>query len=61
MTTLKELNEKINELQKRIEANAEAAELGSISARQTIITCEEMKEEICDAIDQRALVNCLVI
>jgi len=61
MKTLKELNDRINELQKRIEANAEAAELGSISARQTIITCEEMKEEICDAIDQLAITNCLVI
>jgi len=61
MTTLKELNERINKLQARIEANAEAAELGSISARQTIITCEEMKEEICDAIDQLAMANCLVI
>ena len=61
MKTLKELNDRINELQKRIEANAEAAELGSISARQTIITCEEMKEEICDAIDQLAMANCLVI
>ena len=62
MTTLKELNERINKLQARIApANAEAAELGSISARQTIITCEEMKEEICDAIDQMAIANCLVI
>ncbi len=61
MTTLKELNDRINQLQARIEANAQAAELGSISARQTIITCEEMKEEICDAIDQMAIANCLVI
>ena len=61
MTTLKELNERINKLQARIEADAEAAELGSISARQTIITCEEMKEEICDAIDQMAIATCLVI
>jgi len=61
MKTLRELNDRINELQKRIEANAEAAELGSISARQTIITCEEMKEEVCDAIDQLAMANCLII
>jgi len=61
MKTLQELNERINELQARIEANTETAELGSISARQTIITCEEMKEEICDAIDQMAIANCLVI
>tara|TARA_A200000159_G_scaffold83517_1_gene77252 strand:- start:2082 stop:2264 length:183 start_codon:yes stop_codon:yes gene_type:complete len=60
MTTLQELTKRINALQDRIEANMEAAEAGSISARQTIITCEEMKMEISDAIDQMGINACLV-
>jgi hypothetical protein len=60
MKTLKELTERINQLQEVINANMDAAEQGSISARQTIITCEEMKEEICDVIDQMSINTCLV-
>lgn len=60
MTTLEKLTERINELQARIDANMEAAELGSLSARIDIITCEEMKMEISDAINQMAINNCLV-
>jgi hypothetical protein len=60
MTTLQELTEKINALQDRIESNMEAAEAGSIAARQTIITCEEMKMEIADTIDQMGINACLV-
>ena len=59
--TLQDLTNQINNLQNKIEANTEAAEAGSISARQTIINCEEMKMEISDAIDQMAINNCLVI
>ena len=61
MKTLKELNDKINELQKVIDSNIDAANEGSLSARITILTAEEMKEEVCDAIDQMAIANCLVI
>jgi len=60
MPTLQELTEKINALQDRIEANMEAAQAGSIAARKTIITCEEMKMEISDAIDQMGINACLV-
>jgi len=60
MKTLQELTEKINQLQEMINANIDAAEKGSISARQTIITCEEMKMEISDAIDQMGINACLV-
>jgi len=61
MTTLQELTERINVLQSRIEENMEAAEAGSLSARMDIITCEEMKMEISDTIDQMGIANCLVI
>jgi len=60
MTTLEKLTERMNELQARIDANMEAAELGSLSARIDIITCEEMKMEISDAINQIAIKDCLV-
>lgn len=60
MTTLEKLTKRINELQARINANMEAAESGSLSARIDIITCEEMKMEISDAINQMAINNCLV-
>jgi len=50
----------MNELQARIDANMEAAELGSLSARIDIITREEMKMEISDAINQIAIKDCLV-
>ena len=60
MTTLQILTARINALQKRIESNMEAAEAGSIAARIDIITCEEMKMEISDAINQIAIKDCLV-
>ena len=61
MTTLKELNDRINQLQQIIDTEQQDADAGCDWSRSVIINAEIEKEEICDAIDQDAKVNCLVI
>ena len=61
MKTLKELNDRINELQQIIDTEQMDADAGCDWSRSVIINAEIEKEEICDAIDQLAIANCLVI
>ena len=61
MKTLKELNERINQLQQIIDTEQQDADAGCDWSRSVIINAEIEKEEICDAIDQLAMANCLVI
>ena len=61
MTTLKELNERINQLQQIIDSEKIDADAGCNWSQGLIINAELEKEEICDAIDQMAIANCLVI
>jgi len=61
MTTLKELNERINKLQQIIDTEQMDADAGCDWSRSVIINAEIEKEEICDAIDQMAIATCLVI
>lgn len=60
MKTLKELNERINELQRVIDYEQQDADAGCDWSRSLIINAELEKEEICDAIDAMAIANCLV-
>ena len=61
MKTLKELNERIDQLQQIIDTEQQDADAGCDWSRSLIINAEIEKEEICDAIDQLAMANCLVI
>ena len=61
MTTLRELNDRINQLQQIIDTEQQDADAGCDWSRSVIINAEIEKEEICDAIDQLAMANCLVI
>ena len=61
MKTLKELNERIDQLQQIIDTEQQDADAGCDWSRSVIINAEIEKEEICDAIDQLAMANCLVI
>ncbi len=61
MTTLKELNERIDKLQQIIDSEIVDAEAGCQYSQSIIINAELRKEEICDAIDQMAIANCLVV
>ena len=61
MTTLKELNDRINQLQQIIDTEQQDADAGCDWSRSVIINAEIEKEEICDAIDQMAIADCLVI
>jgi len=61
MKTLKELNDRINQLQQIIDTEQQDADAGCDWSRSLIINAEIEKEEICDAIDQLAMANCLVI
>jgi hypothetical protein len=60
MTTLYELNERINKLQQIIDSEKQDADAGCDWSRSVIINAEIEKEEICDAIDQMAIANCIV-
>jgi hypothetical protein len=61
MKTLKELNARIDQLQQIIDTEQMDADAGCDWSRSLIINAEIEKEEICDAIDQLAMANCLVI
>jgi len=61
MKTLRELNDRINQLQQIIDTEQQDADAGCDWSRSLIINAEIEKEEICDAIDQLAMANCLVI
>jgi hypothetical protein len=61
MKTLRELNDRINQLQQIIDTEQQDADAGCDWSRSVIINAEIEKEEICDAIDQLAMANCLVI
>jgi len=61
MTTLKELNDRINQLQQIIDTEQQDADAGCDWSRSVIINAEIEKENISDAIDQMAIANCLVI
>jgi hypothetical protein len=61
MEILKQLNDRINELQQIIDAEQQDADAGCDWSRSLIINAELEKEEICDAIDAIAIANCLVI
>jgi len=61
MKTLKELNDRINQLQQIIDTEQQDADAGCDWSRSLIINAEIEKEEICDAIDQLAMANCLFI
>jgi len=61
MKTLRELNDRINQLQQIIDTEQMDADAGCDWSRSVIINAEIEKEEICDAIDQLAIANCLVI
>lgn len=61
MKTLKELNDRINQLQQIIDTEQMDADAGCDWSRSLIINAEIEKEEICDAIDQIAMANFLVI
>ena len=61
MKTLKELNDRINQLQQIIDTEQQDADAGCDWSRSVIINAEIEKEEICDAIDQLAMANCLFI
>jgi len=61
MKTLRELNDRINQLQQIIDTEQQDADAGCDWSRSLIINAEIEKEEICDAIDQLAIANCLVI
>ena len=61
MKTLRELNDRINQLQQIIDTEQQDADAGCDWSRSLIINAEIEKEEICDAIDQIAMANCLVI
>lgn len=60
MKTLKELNDRINELQQIIDTEQMDADAGCHWSQSRIINAELEKEEICDAIDAIAIANCLV-
>jgi len=60
MKTLKELNDRIDELQQIIDHEQQDADAGCYWSRSRIINAEIEKEEICDAIDQLAINSCLV-
>jgi len=61
MEILKQLNDRINELQQIIDSEQQDADAGCDWSRSLIINAELEKEEICDAIDAIAIANCLVI
>jgi tRNA A22 N-methylase len=61
MKTLRELNDRINQLQQIIDTEQQDADAGCDWSRSLIINAEIEKEEICDAIDQLAMANCLFI
>lgn len=61
MKTLRELNDRINQLQQIIDTEQQDADAGCDWSRSVIINAEIEKEEICDAINQMAIANCLVI
>jgi len=61
MKTLRELNDRIDQLQQIIDTEQQDADAGCDWSRSLIINAEIEKEEICDAIDQLAMANCLVI
>lgn len=60
MKTLKELNDRINELQQIIDSEQNDADAGCDWSRSLIINAEIEKEEICDAIDAIVTNSCLV-
>jgi len=55
MKTITQLSDRVDELQRIIDNNIDAAEAGSLSAQITIVSAEEMKEEIADEIDRIAM------
>lgn len=61
MEILKQLNDRINELQQIIDSEQQDADAGCDWSRSLVINAELEKEEICDAIDAIAIANCLVI
>jgi tRNA A22 N-methylase len=61
MKTLRELSARIDQLQQIIDTEQQDADAGCDWSRSVIINAEIEKEEICDAIDQLAMANCLVI
>ena len=61
MEILKQLNDRINELQQIIDSEQQDADAGCDWSRSLIINAELEKEEVCDAIDAIAIANCLVI
>lgn len=60
MDNLKELNDRINELQQIIDLESDDANEGSIRSRQLVINAQMEIDNIRDSIDQLAIANCLV-
>ena len=60
MKTLKQLNDRINELQQIIDSEQQDADAGCHWSQSQIINAELEKEEICDAIDAIAINSYLV-
>ena len=60
MDNLKELNDRINELQQIIDLESDNANEGCIRSRQLIINAQMEIDNIRDSIDQLAIANCLV-
>ncbi len=55
MTTIKELLNRINELQQIIDAESDAADAGDNRSRALVIYAENEKDEVQDRIDALAL------
>ena len=60
MDNLKELNDRINELQQIIDLESDNANEGCIRSRQLVINAQMEIDNIRDSIDQLAIANCLV-
>jgi predicted NACHT family NTPase len=60
MTNLKELFDRVNELEQIIDLETEHAEEGCIRSRQLVINAQAEKEEIDGLIAHLGISNCLV-
>ena len=60
MDNLKELNDRINELQQIIDLESDNANEGCVRSRQLVINAQMEIDNIRDSIEQLALANCLV-
>jgi len=61
MKTLRELNDRINQLQQIIDTEQMDADAGCHWSQGLIINAEIEKEEICNAIDELVVTNFLAI